>query len=89
LKDQEKVEKFWREHLATRSEVLTRQQDAKVEIFDYKGALEKFGKPPKKFAHLKLKRCLFASVNFEQRHGYLLILEKSKKVGWQVTAVTD
>ena len=89
LKGQKEIETFYQKYFKVRGRAIPDLQDVRVEVFDYATALEKFGKPPKKFSHIPLKRCMFAAVHFEHRPGLLLILVKSKKEGWRVTAVTD
>ena len=59
-------------------------------VMDYAKAIERFGPPPGKFKHLKLKRCRFAAITFDSRPGFLMILKPGpKKDTWRVTAVTD
>jgi hypothetical protein len=65
------------------------QAEANIELFDYQAALKRFGEPPGKLSHLKLKRCMFAAVTYASRRGFLIVLTKTRKEGWRVTAVTD
>jgi len=89
LKGQEQITGFLEERLAATRAELRKQPDARIEVFPYQTAVERFGKPPRKFSHINLKRCLFAAVTYPKRRGFLLILKKHKKDSWRVTAVTD
>jgi hypothetical protein len=81
--------KQWQQVLSLHSKDLQNPEGTQIDIFGYKTAEMKFGKPPKKFSYLNLRRCLFAAITFENRNGILLIFKKDKKKKWRVTAVTD
>jgi len=83
------IMKQWEQVLTQHGRDLQNPEGTKVDIFGYKTAEMKYGKPPKKFAYLNLRRCLFAAITFENRNGLLLIFKKDKKKQWRVTAVTD
>jgi hypothetical protein len=83
------IMKEWQQVLARHGKDLKNPKGTQIDIFGYKTAEMKFGKPPKKFSYLNLRRCLFAAITFENRNGLLLILKKDKKKTWRVTAVTD
>jgi hypothetical protein len=82
------IMKQWEQVLTRHGKDLQNPEGIQIDIFGYKTAEMKFGKPPKKFSYLNLRRCLFAAVTFENRNGLLLIFKKDKKK-WRVTAVTD
>jgi len=81
--------KKWERVLTRHGKDLQNPEGTKIDIFGYKTAEMKFGKPPKKFSYLNLRRCLFAAISFKNRNGLLLIFKKDKKKKWRVTAVTD
>jgi hypothetical protein len=83
------IMKQWQQVLSLHSKDLQNPEGTQIDIFGYKTAEMKFGKPPKKFSYLNLRRCLFAAITFENRNGILLIFKKDKKKKWRVTAVTD
>lgn len=83
------IMKEWERVLARSSNDLKKSLGTQIDIFGYKTAELKFSKPPKKFSYLKLRRCLFAAVTFDNRNGFLLIFKKDKKKKWRVAAITD
>jgi hypothetical protein len=83
------IMKQWEQVLARHGRDLKNPEGNQINIFGYKTAEMKFGKPPKKFSYLNLRRCLFAAISFENRNGLLLIFKKDKKKKWRVTAITD
>jgi hypothetical protein len=83
------IMKHWEQVLPRRGKDLQDPQGAQIDIFGYKTAELKFGKPPKKFSYLNLRRCLFAAITFENQNGLLLIFKKDKKKKWRVAAITD
>jgi hypothetical protein len=83
------IMKQWEQVLSLHARDLQNPEGIQIDIFGYKTAEMKFGKPPKKFAYLNLRRCLFAAITFENRNGLLLIFKKDKKKKWRVAAVTD
>jgi hypothetical protein len=83
------IMKQWERVLTRHGGDLKNPEGTQIDIFGYKTAEMKFGKPPKKFSYLNLRRCLFAAITFEKRNGLLLIFKKDKKKKWRVTAVTD
>jgi hypothetical protein len=89
LKGQEEIKACWKRFLARNKRELEFLLKGETTIYDYNAAVEKFGVPPKKFSHLRLKQCKFAVFTFAKRNGVVLILSPDKKKGWRVTAVTD
>jgi len=89
VKGREKIESFWKRFMKRNSGELDDLASGEITIYKYTEAVEKFGSPPAKFSHLKLKRCRFAAISFNKRNGILLILFRNKKKAWQVTAVSD
>ncbi len=83
------IEKEWEQVYKRLGKKLPDSEQMEMEVVDYKAAMEKFGKAPAKYKDLKLKKCFFALVQFAKRRGLMLILNKDKKAGWVVTAVTD
>jgi hypothetical protein len=88
IKGLDPIMRHWERVLSRSEKKLKNLEESQIDIFGYKTAELKFGKPPKKFAYLNLRRCLFAAVTFEDRDGFLLIFKKTKKK-WRVAAVTD
>lgn len=83
------IMKHWEQVLFRHGKELKDLQGTQIDIFGYQTAELKFSKPPKKFAYLSLRRCLFAAVTFDNRNGLLLIFKKDRKKKWRVAAVTD
>ncbi|MBW1809850.1 MAG: hypothetical protein JRJ87_16765 [Deltaproteobacteria bacterium] len=90
IKGKTQIKLHWLGYLVKYKSDLKKLDSGLVEVMDYKAALKRFSKPPKKFSHLRLQQCRFAAVSFEHHNGIMLILSKNKKKdGWLVTAVTD
>ena len=89
VKGVEEIESIWKRLLPNIKREMPEEDQGRLSIVDYKAAEKRFGTPPKKLAHLKLKRCKFAVVEFEKRPGFVMILADQGKGLWAVTGMTD
>ena len=89
VKTRTEINNFWQQLLKKHSGELDRQTKARLSIVNYQTAVAKFGRPPKSWVYLNLRKCKFAIVTFEKRNGMLLILQKSGRDSWRVAGVTD
>ncbi len=90
IKGKDKIKLHWLRYVAKYKYDLRKLRSGLVEVMDYKAAVKRFSKPPKKFSHLRLQQSRFAAISFEHHNGILLILKKNKKRdGWLVMAVSD
>ncbi len=88
-KGAEEIEATWKKIMPNIKREMPQEDQGRLSIVDYAAAEKRFGTPPKKFAHLKLKRCKFAVVEFENRPGFVMILAAQGKGLWAVTGITD
>jgi hypothetical protein len=93
LSGRKAIREEWKRALSKQAKSLRRAGEPEIVAYDYSEITEKFGPAPKKFAHLQLKKCWFASITFETRPGLLLIMIKGKGedegAGWMVAGITE
>ena len=89
VKGVEEIERTWRRLLPKIKREMPEENQGRLIIIDYAAAEKRFGTPPKKLTHLKLKRCKFAVVEFETRPGFVMILAAQGKNLWAVTGIID
>ena len=65
------IREEWKRALSKQAKSLRRAGEPEIVAYDYLEVVEKFGPAPKKFAHLQLKKCWFASITFETRPGLM------------------
>ena len=88
IKGYQAIEKAWKPILSRSQASLSQQKGSRFEILDFKAVVARFGKPPKKFSHLPLRKCRFVVCRFDSRPGMMLIVLKMEGA-WMVTAITD
>ncbi len=89
LSGRQNIKQSWNWFFDQHRPTMKQQQTGQIDLLDYRAMRKRFGAAPKKFKHLGLRHCRFAVVSFEKRAGFLMILSKHKKAGWQVTAMSD